>query len=197
MQHGILYQFPRVATIKFHKLDDLKQQKFIVSEFQRPAVQNQSLAAPLKTSETQRGKSFPASFQFLMVTISSWHSLASNCITPLSAYVITCNSLCVSLSVTAFHSYKAIRLTGCVCVCVCVCVCGCTCTCTCVHARVLAAQSCPTICNLLDYSPPGSSVHRIFQERVLEGQPFLSPGDLPNPGIKPGSSAFQFNMTSS
>ena len=115
MQHGILYQFPRVATIKFHKLDDLKQQKFIVSEFQRPAVQNQSLAAPLKTSETQRGKSFPASFQFLMVTISSWHSLASNCITPLSAYVITCNSLCVSLSVTAFHSYKAIRLTGCVC----------------------------------------------------------------------------------
>ena len=53
------------------------------------------------------------------------------------------------------------------CMCVCVCVCGRTCTC--MHVRVLVAQSCPTICNLLDYSPPGSSVHGIFQERVLEG----------------------------
>ena len=30
------------------------------------------------------------------------------------------------------------------------------------------AQSCPTLCNPVDCSPPGSSVHRIFQERVLE-----------------------------
>ena len=30
------------------------------------------------------------------------------------------------------------------------------------------AQSCPTLCNLMDCSPPGSSVHGIFQARVLE-----------------------------
>ena len=30
------------------------------------------------------------------------------------------------------------------------------------------AQSCPTLCNPVDGSPPGSSVHGIFQARVLE-----------------------------
>ena len=30
------------------------------------------------------------------------------------------------------------------------------------------AQSCPTPCNPMDYSSPGSSVHRIFQAGVLE-----------------------------
>ena len=29
-------------------------------------------------------------------------------------------------------------------------------------------QSCPTLCDLMDYSLPGSSIHGIFQERVLE-----------------------------
>ena len=29
-------------------------------------------------------------------------------------------------------------------------------------------QSCPTLCNPIDGSPSGSSVHRIFQARVLE-----------------------------
>ena len=33
---------------------------------------------------------------------------------------------------------------------------------------VLVAQSCPTLCNPIDYSPPGSPVHRILQARVLE-----------------------------
>ena len=32
----------------------------------------------------------------------------------------------------------------------------------------LVAQSCPTLCNLMDCSSPGSSVHRIFQARTLE-----------------------------
>ena len=32
----------------------------------------------------------------------------------------------------------------------------------------LAAQSCWTLCNLVDYNLPGSSVHRIFQARILE-----------------------------
>ena len=30
------------------------------------------------------------------------------------------------------------------------------------------AQSCPTLCGPMDCSPPGSSVHGIFQARVLE-----------------------------
>ena len=34
--------------------------------------------------------------------------------------------------------------------------------------KVLVAQSCPTLCDPMDCSPPGSSVHGILQERVLE-----------------------------
>ena len=30
------------------------------------------------------------------------------------------------------------------------------------------AQSCPTISDPMDCSPPGSSVHRVFQARALE-----------------------------
>ena len=30
------------------------------------------------------------------------------------------------------------------------------------------AQSCPTLCDLMDCSPPGSSVHGILQARILE-----------------------------
>ena len=41
----------------------------------------------------------------------------------------------------------------------------------------------------MDCSPPGSSIHGIFQERILEWLPFPSPGDLPNPGIEPQSPA--------
>ena len=36
----------------------------------------------------------------------------------------------------------------------------------CVHAK--SPQSCPTLCNLMDYSPPGSSIHGILQTRILE-----------------------------
>ena len=48
----------------------------------------------------------------------------------------------------------------CVCVCVCVCVSVCVCVC---------AQLCLTLCNPVDCSPPGSSVHGTFQARILEG----------------------------
>ena len=36
-----------------------------------------------------------------------------------------------------------------------------------------------------------STVHGIIQARILSGYLFLSPGDLPNPGIKPRSPALQ------
>ena len=32
----------------------------------------------------------------------------------------------------------------------------------------LVAQSCLTLCDPLDYSPPGSSVHRISQAKILQ-----------------------------
>ena len=53
----------------------------------------------------------------------------------------------------------------------------------CVHAKSL--QLCPTVCDLMDCSPPGSSVHGILQARL----PYPSPGDLPDPGIEPVSPA--------
>ena len=37
---------------------------------------------------------------------------------------------------------------------------------TCVHAKWL--QFCLTLCNFMNYSPPGSSIHGIFQSRIVE-----------------------------
>ena len=34
--------------------------------------------------------------------------------------------------------------------------------------RSEVTQLCPTLCNLMDYSLPGSSIHGIFQARILE-----------------------------
>ena len=56
------------------------------------------------------------------------------------------------------------------------------------------AQSCPTLCNPKDCSLPGSSVHGIFQARVLEWVAISFSRDLPNPGIKPGSPALQADV---
>ena len=43
------------------------------------------------------------------------------------------------------------------------------------------AQSCPTLRGLMDCSPPGSSIHGIFQARVLEwGAIAFTLGDLVN-----------------
>ena len=36
----------------------------------------------------------------------------------------------------------------------------------CVHAKSI--QLCPTLCDSMDHSPPGSSVHGILQARILE-----------------------------
>ena len=58
-------------------------------------------------------------------------------------------------------------------------------------AVVLVAQSCPTVCDPMNYSPPDSSVHGTLQARILEwvAIPFL--GELPDPGMGPGSPALQ------
>ena len=53
------------------------------------------------------------------------------------------------------------------------------------------AQLCPILCNPMDCRPPGSSIHAFSRQEYWSGLPFLSPGDLPNPGIKPRSPALQ------
>ena len=44
-----------------------------------------------------------------------------------------------------------------------------------------------TLCDCMECSPPGSSVHGILQQEYWRGLPCPPPGDLPNPGIKPTS----------
>ena len=36
------------------------------------------------------------------------------------------------------------------------------------ECKVLVAQLCRTLCDLMNYSPPGTSVHGILQARILE-----------------------------
>ena len=52
--------------------------------------------------------------------------------------------------------------------------------------KTKVAESCPTLCAPMDYT-----VHGILQARILEWAAFPSPGDLPNPGIKPRSPSLQ------
>ena len=52
--------------------------------------------------------------------------------------------------------------------------------------KVKVARSCQTLCDPMDYT-----VHGILQARILEWVAFPSPGDLPNPGIKPKFSTLQ------
>ena len=57
--------------------------------------------------------------------------------------------------------------------------------------KVFMAQSCLTLCDPTDCSPPASSVHGILQARILEWVASHSLGGLPDPGIEPKSSALQ------
>ena len=63
--------------------------------------------------------------------------------------------------------------------------------CVCVHACVrvcvwvLVSRSCLTLCGSMGCSPLGSPIHGILRARIL------FPGDLPKPGIRPGSPALQ------
>ena len=52
----------------------------------------------------------------------------------------------------------------------------CVYVCVCIHT-----WWCATLCNSMDWSPPGFSVHRILQATILEWLPFPPPGDLPDP----------------
>ena len=57
--------------------------------------------------------------------------------------------------------------------------------------KVVVIQSCPTLCDPMDCSSPGSSVRIFARQGYWSGLPFPSPGDLPDPGIEPGSPALK------
>ena len=48
-------------------------------------------------------------------------------------------------------------------------------------------QSCLTLCDHMDYSPPGSSVRVILRQKYWLVLPCPPPRDLPNPAMKPAS----------
>ena len=67
------------------------------------------------------------------------------------------------------------------------------------HAKLL--PSCPILCDPVDCSPPGFSVHGILQARYWSQLPFSPPGELPDPGMELGvltspSSVGEFFTTS-
>ena len=55
------------------------------------------------------------------------------------------------------------------------------------YSSVGCSQSCLTLCDPMDYSPPGSSVHGIFQARITGvGSQSLLQGIFPTQGLNPG-----------
>ena len=58
-----------------------------------------------------------------------------------------------------------------------------------IYCFCLVTKLCLTLCDSMNYSPPGSPVHGIFQARILERLPGPPAGDFPYQGIKPESLA--------
>ena len=59
---------------------------------------------------------------------------------------------------------------------------------------VLVAQSCPTLCDPMDCSRPGPSVHGTFQQEYWNWLLFSYLGNLPDPGIEPTYPALQADL---
>ena len=70
-------------------------------------------------------------------------------------------------------------------------------TCVCVCVCVFVTQSCPTLCDPVDCSPSGSSVHGILQAVILEWVAIPFSRDLPNPEIGLQSPTLQADSLSS
>ena len=59
---------------------------------------------------------------------------------------------------------------------------------------MLITQSCPNLCEPMDCVAQEASLFMEFsRQKFWRGQPFPSPGDLPDPGIKSRSPALQAN----
>ena len=96
------------------------------------------------------------SFPFIARTFSSSCSLSVKWLYSLfnenTLKITSSMELCQTIPQRYKHHFCVSAITNCMCVCVC----------------VLVAQSCPTLCNSMDCSLPGSSVHGILQSRILE-----------------------------
>ena len=58
--------------------------------------------------------------------------------------------------------------------------------------KVKVTHSCPTLCDPIDYIACQAPLSMEFPtQEYWSGLPFPSPGDLPKPGIKPGSPSLQ------
>ena len=57
------------------------------------------------------------------------------------------------------------------------------------------SQSCPILCDPMDYSPPGSSAQGIFQAKILERVAISYSEDCLNPGIEPTSLVSHISCT--
>ena len=55
----------------------------------------------------------------------------------------------------------------------------------------LVIKSCPTLCDPIDCSQPGPSVHGISQARMLEWFAIFFSRESPDPGIQPGPPTLQ------
>ena len=60
-----------------------------------------------------------------------------------------------------------------------------------VRAESEVAQLCPTLCDPMDCTCQAPLSMGFSRQDYWSGLPFPSPGDLPNPGIEPGSPALQ------
>ena len=55
----------------------------------------------------------------------------------------------------------------------------------------LVAQLFPTLCDPMDWSPPGSSPGKFSRQEYWSGLPCPHPGDIPDPGMEPRSPALR------
>ena len=116
----------------------------------------------------------------------------SLCCTPETITTLLIGGVCVCVCVSVCPCLcVCVCVCACVCLCVCVCVCPCVCVCLCMCVCVclcgLVAQSCLTLCNPMDCSLQGSSVHGTLQSRVLTVLHSLLQGNIPDSEIKPES----------
>ena len=69
-------------------------------------------------------------------------------------------------------------------------------TCQVIMCVYKSLQSCLTLCDPVECSPPGSLSMGFSRQEYWSGLPFPSPGDFPGPGIEPGSPALQADALS-
>ena len=59
------------------------------------------------------------------------------------------------------------------------------------HSVMSVTQSCLTLCNTMNCSPQAPLSMGFSRQESCSGLPCPPPGNLPNPGIEPGSPAMQ------